>query len=159
MNYKILMPIIAATCLTISGCARKVVPPYNAIRMDDNIYEISVPETINNNHSKHRYLLYRAGQQAQQQGCEYFFAINNAEQNIVSKGKQRMDDDFIQTQGNSYYISNGTYYKIIFPKLSTHVFACTKEKPTGLLPGLVFRASYVVQNPPTFKTPGIHFNF
>jgi hypothetical protein len=144
--------------LVLAGCARSVTPPYNVTLMDDHVYEISVPETIHNNNSKHRYLLYRAAQQAQKQGCEYFFAISNSEQRLTISGQHAMDNTFVQEQGLTYFVSSGSLYKVIYPRLSTHVFACSVKKPTGLLPGLVYKASYTVQNPPSFETPGIHFN-
>ncbi|BFI52581.1 Uncharacterised protein [Yersinia similis] len=152
-----MVAMVTTVSLMVVGCAKKVTPPYNVTLMDDHVYEVSVPETINNNNSKHRYLLYRAAQQAQKQGCEYFFAINNNEQKLTTSNQQEMDENFIQEHGVTYYISSGTYYRIIFPKLGTHIFACTAKKPTGILPGLVYRASYTVQNPPLFETPGIHF--
>jgi len=146
---------IVVVILSLTGCARSVIAPYSVNLVDDRIYVINVPGTYEE--VMRNYSVYRAAEQAEKLGCSYFFAINNNAQSLAVRGNNKMDNSFQQDNGVSYYIDGASRYKIVRPSGRSNMYACTTEKPNGIIPGLYYKSAVVVQNDiPKYEKPGFH---
>ena len=142
--------IAAATMTLITGCASV---NHTVTQIDVDVFSVSTmvyggfgnasntPGNITKSH------LQRAGSTAQELGCTHFAAIDNAAQNVHRTGITVINEQFQQMQDGSvqYRTAQGQAYRIVKPKQRGNTFVCFKERPSAILPGLIFNAELVAK--------------
>ena len=142
--------LAVATVTLITGCASV---NHTVTQIDSDVFSVSTmvyggfgdayntPGVITKSH------LQRAGSKAQELGCTHFAAINNAAQSVHRTGTTVINEQFQQMQDGSvqYRTALGQAYRIIKPAQRGNTFVCFKERPSAILPGLIFNAELVAK--------------
>jgi hypothetical protein len=145
MKKTFALPLIALTL--IAGCAQI---RHTVTQIDTDVFQVGTEtyggygNTDISNAAVTRAALVAAATAAKGIGCTYFAAINNTTQNFAQTQQQTTGDSFVRNNDGSvqYRTAQGQQYRIITPtRRSTYV--CFKDKPTALLPGLIFNADLV----------------
>jgi hypothetical protein len=136
--------------LFLIGCAQ-VTP--TVTRIDEDVFQVRTtvyggykfsldnsPEGIMNA------TLLAAAREAESIGCSYFAAIANDEQRIGMSSVQVTEGLAQQKDGTAIYkTSAGQIYRIVKPNSRGNTYACFKDRPTALLPGLLFNVKFMLQ--------------
>ncbi|WP_410683914.1 CC0125/CC1285 family lipoprotein [Avibacterium paragallinarum] len=152
MRY-ILMLVVGLSSL-LYGCAT----PYQEMglrggvvgtRLDDTIFEVrSSGNGFTGTDTIYRHGLRKAAEMSLAAGCKYFVAINNTSQsfNVGVSGNSTVNEGLSLLNGKLVYFMNGATYNVIKPSTYKNTFACFNNKPTALIPGLIFNAKYVIED-------------
>lgn len=119
------------------------------IRLDDTIFEVtSSGNGYTGRNTIYRYGLRKAAEMSLAAGCKYFVAIDNNSQtlNVGTTSGSAVNDGLSLLNSNLIYSMNGAMYNVIKPKVYKNTFACFSQKPTSLIPGLIFNARYTIED-------------
>jgi hypothetical protein len=151
MNKVITTPAILAAILA-TGCASI---DHTVTRIDTEVFSVSTVahNGANNNPGEvTKVHLRSAAQTAKASDCSYFAAIDNTAQNFTQTHQQTTGDTFVHNRDGSvqYRTAQGQQYKIVKPRVQqwmrNNTYVCFKDKPTAMLPGLIFNADLIVTN-------------
>lgn len=144
---KINLLVIAAPVF-LAGCAFSIGSP-KVTQIDQEIFEVRI-DVFNGSHGSPKFMdmtLAEAAKKSKSIGCNYFVAIDNKSQKFilpqahVTENLSRLNDGKV-----AYTSSSGQSYYVTRPQSTKNTFACFKDKPTAVLPGLVFNADLILKN-------------
>lgn len=144
----------ATISMLLAGCStpyqeRGLRGGVTGVRLDDNIFEVtSSGNSFTSRGAIYRHGLRKAAEMSITAGCKYFVAIDNVSQvfNVGVSGNGVVNQELSLMNGNLVYMMNGAVYNVIKPKTYKNTFACFNNKPTALIPGLIFNAQYVIED-------------
>ena len=119
------------------------------IRLDDTIFEVrSSGNGFTRTETVYRYGLRKAAEMSLAAGCNYFVAIDNSSQHfdVGLSNNSNVNEGLSVVNGNMVYMMKGAVYNVVRPVTRKNIFACFKDKPNALVPGLIFNAKYVLED-------------
>lgn len=146
--------VLGALMFALVGCST----PYQelglrggvkGIRLDDTIFEVrSSGNGFTRTETVYRYGLRKAAEMSLAAGCNYFVAIDNSSQHfdVGLSNNSNVNEGLSVVNGNMVYMMKGAVYNVVRPVTRKNIFACFKDKPNALVPGLIFNAKYVLED-------------
>lgn len=143
--------LLVLTGAVLSGCAQ-VTPKVTQI--DERVF--SVATTVysgfsvgldRSNEGIARATIRTAATTAQSIGCPYFAAINNDAQTFRPNAI-KATEEFTKLPDGSYIYTaeDGVHFRVVKPAQRGGTFLCFKNKPTAILPGLIYNTDLVLSS-------------
>jgi hypothetical protein len=143
--------ILLITFAALSGCAQ-VTPKVTQIdervfRVATTVYSGFSVGLDSSNEGIARATIRAAANTAQSVGCPYFAAINNDSQ-IFRPNSIKATEEFTKLPDGSYIYTaeDGVKFRVVKPSQRGGTFLCFKNKPTALLPGLIYNTELVLSS-------------
>jgi hypothetical protein len=145
----ILASIVAVLAV---GCASI---DHSVTRIDTNVFSVTTDSRNGGSRNQGEVTkahLQAAAAAAKTSRCAYFAAIDNTTQNFAQVEQDTTGDTFVRNKDGSvqYRTAQGQQYKIVKPSTGrygsrTNTYVCFADRPTAMLPGLIFNADLVTQ--------------
>ena len=149
-RFKALSTLTFVSAL-MTGCASI---NHTVTQIDTNVFQIGTQvyngygTTNISRPAVERATLVAAAKKSTSIGCQYFAAIANNAQSLSQTQVQTSGDTFQQNPDGSvqYRTAQGQEYRIVKPSGRSNTYMCFKERPSALLPGLIFNAELVAKS-------------
>jgi hypothetical protein len=143
--------LLVITGAVLSGCAQ-VTPKVTQIdervfRVATTVYSGFSVGLDSSNEGIARATIRAAANTAQSVGCPYFAAINNDSQTFRPNAA-KVTEEFTKLPDGSYIYTaeDGVRFRVVRSAQRGGTFLCFKNKPTALLPGLIYNTDLVLSS-------------